>query len=577
MAQLPEYQKIVLNSLCALESLPQKYSSSDSPLGKVLASTVDDTYQRAKRHCEERLSSDLPKVMLYGVYNSGKSTLLNAFIGEELARVADIPTTDTVTPYAWRGYELLDTPGINAPIEHQAISLEALRECQVVIFVVSAARSFENRTIYEAMRDVVQRGKHLIIVLNDKEGLGLGDERVVEAKKSVQRNLQAVGFSAEESANFRLCLVNAQLALEGRLEDDSELVQESGIIPLENLIVQEIKRVNGFHVLSDLCTYLTTSFEPFVKALVNASKTDDETLPLLLRIREEYDTFCAAMERKVDEECASLPTVLLRSFPSANEVAASGGLDADAVGVRVEETCKKYTEAVNTLFQQEVDRYKNHLAAQLNTLLPSPLNRDDTVPSHQVRAGTLPNADTMPFMRESAPSTPEVVATSDVVDKIEAVSSLLGGSSLASAVIRLPIPYLSPIAIPLGTVLFFLPKILRVLFGKSEADMRDERVEAQAAAERRAQEEHARNLALWRQELLQYCLDVKADFSREMKKSMRDVLKNSVEPVLCAAEDEFLRRKGSAKDILEDAALYSKALSELSLLKTSLVSPSDLP
>ena len=265
-------------------------------------------------------------------------------MGEERAAVADIPKTDKVTQYAWRGYELLDTPGINAPIAHQEISLEALSKCQVVIFVVSAARSFENRKIYEAMRDVTQKGKRLFIVLNDKEGLGNADERVVEAKKAVQRNLLAIGFSDEEAANFRMSIVNSQLALEGRLEDDAELVQESGILDLEDLLLAEIKRINGFHVHADLAAYLIACFEPYTKALLEAASVDDPEHSGMFvdffNIRNEYESFVIDLERKVDQECAGLANALLAAFPSANEIAISGTLNTDAAEKKVKELAK---------------------------------------------------------------------------------------------------------------------------------------------------------------------------------------------------------------------------------------------
>lgn len=272
MDSLPEYQKVIRDALTNIESIEKKYTGKNSPLEDSDVISLVTNFQTAREHCKERLASNFPKIMLYGVYNSGKSTLINALMGEERADVDDIPMTYKITSYMWNGYELLDTPGINAPIEHEKISLDALTQCQVVFFVISAAHSFENKVIFEAMRDVVKQGKHLFIVLNDKEGLGLDNSQLFDVQRSVQSNLINVGFSKEQAASFRLCIVDAKMALEGRLMQDEALVSASGILDLERLALEEIKRVNGFGIAADLCGYLSKTFTPFVGTSVTLVK-----------------------------------------------------------------------------------------------------------------------------------------------------------------------------------------------------------------------------------------------------------------------------------------------------------------
>lgn len=47
----------------------------------------------------QRTQDQQPVVMVYGVYNSGKSTLINALAGKKLAEMAEIPKTDRVDAY----------------------------------------------------------------------------------------------------------------------------------------------------------------------------------------------------------------------------------------------------------------------------------------------------------------------------------------------------------------------------------------------------------------------------------------------------------------------------------------------
>ena len=71
---------------------------------------------------DAQLKKITPSLMFYGVYNAGKSSLLNAIFGELKASVADIPETHKVTYYKWKSFDLVDTPGVNGPEEDFKIS-----------------------------------------------------------------------------------------------------------------------------------------------------------------------------------------------------------------------------------------------------------------------------------------------------------------------------------------------------------------------------------------------------------------------------------------------------------------------
>lgn len=513
MNHLPEYQNIVRETLDALEPLVQKYGGSDSPLDAKDAAALQAAYRKAQHHCTERLKTGLPKIMLYGLYNSGKSTLLNALMGEEVASVGDWPETHKVTPYQWQGYEILDTPGINAPTEHEKVSREALGECQVILFVLSAAGSFENKAIYEAMHDVVQRDKQLFIVLNDKAGAGLEADALAKAKQAVQRHLIDSGLDCEKAADFRLCLVNAQLALEGRLEGDERIVDESGIRELERLAAEEIKRVNGFAVVADLCAYLLETFKPFIDVLARLGD-DKGTNPLqdYFAIREEYHNFCAELERKANEACADMPATLFSCFPKVEGEASPQQVTEDEIKSKINAVWKDYDETIHVLRQQEVTQYLDRLSAQLQTML-------DALPEQECSTSSDSSEEKVREIwahlcqhPQETPPDPVNIPGNEMCDKIEAAGALLGGGGIAALLKFIPIP---PLLLP---VLALVP-LFRICFGKSDAELHNERVAAEAAAKRRAEEEHARNVALWRQELQNHCQDMTAHFLRAVKKN----------------------------------------------------------
>ena len=116
----------------------------------------------------KRAADATPTVMVFGVYNAGKSTFLNALIGDERAPMADRPETSRVTPYAWNGFQILDTPGIDAPIEHEDVTRKQLSESDVILFVLSTNGSFDEKVIYDEILGVVREGKPIMVIVNNK-------------------------------------------------------------------------------------------------------------------------------------------------------------------------------------------------------------------------------------------------------------------------------------------------------------------------------------------------------------------------------------------------------------------------
>ena len=57
---------------------------------------------------------DIPCIVCTGIYNAGKSTLLNALTGTEHFPTGDVPTTKTVAQAELDGAVYIDTPGLNA-------------------------------------------------------------------------------------------------------------------------------------------------------------------------------------------------------------------------------------------------------------------------------------------------------------------------------------------------------------------------------------------------------------------------------------------------------------------------------
>ena len=114
-------------------------------------------------------------VSLIGLPNAGKSTLLNALVGQKVAIVADKPqTTRTSIQGVYTGPEaqivFIDTPGIHkadSPLNKRLMDTvrAALEERDLLLYLVDAARTFgeQDRRALDLVR---KTGTPVVLVLN---------------------------------------------------------------------------------------------------------------------------------------------------------------------------------------------------------------------------------------------------------------------------------------------------------------------------------------------------------------------------------------------------------------------------
>lgn len=198
---------------------------------------------------EQRAADATPTVMVFGIYNAGKSTLLNALIGEERATVSARPETSVVTAYEWNGFKLLDTPGIDAPSEHELVSREQLGESDIVLFVLSTNGSFDEKAIYDEIVNIVAAGKPVMVIVNNKDGYAEADADYRAIYDKVLANLDAAGHAhdlRDLAKRVPVRLVNAKVALKGRLSGNDALIAASGLLPLARDI-EELLGKSGAH------------------------------------------------------------------------------------------------------------------------------------------------------------------------------------------------------------------------------------------------------------------------------------------------------------------------------------------
>ena len=199
---------------------------------------------------KEKIENTKPQIMFFGLYNAGKSSLLNELLRDDVAKVADVPTTDHVDYYNWRGYTIADTPGVGAPIEHEEVTNEAIRKADVVLFVMTNAGSFEKKENYVRMKDIIDAGKKIIIVINDKSNFLPQEcyEEMMQVQQKIYDNMMALDIDNVKE-RFTILFVNAKLAHKGRTANKHLLWEKSQIAELESYILSEMKNSDDFAVI----------------------------------------------------------------------------------------------------------------------------------------------------------------------------------------------------------------------------------------------------------------------------------------------------------------------------------------
>ncbi|RFC34251.1 MAG: GTP-binding protein [Candidatus Nitrotoga sp. MKT] len=149
--------------------------------------------------------SDHPKIAIVGRPNVGKSTLVNAILGEERVIAFDQPGTTRDSIYIdfernGKQYTIIDTAGVrrrgkvDEAIEKFSVikTLQAVEDANVVVLVVDAQQTITEQDAHIA-DFVLQAGRALVLAVNKWDGLD--DYQRDTTKRDIDRKLHFLSFA----------------------------------------------------------------------------------------------------------------------------------------------------------------------------------------------------------------------------------------------------------------------------------------------------------------------------------------------------------------------------------------------
>ncbi|KAL2510665.1 FZO-like [Abeliophyllum distichum] len=250
-------------------------------------------------------------LVIVGEFNSGKSSVINAFLGQRYLKDGVVPTTNEITflRYSELDYNvqrcerhpdgqyicylpapvlkemiIVDTPGTNVILQRQQrLTEEFVPRADLVLFVISADRPLTESEV-TFLRYIQQWKKKVVFVLN-KSDLYQNAEELKEAITFIKENAKKM-LNAEQVMLFP---VSARGALEAKLS-----VPSSGLGQYERSLNTSYQETSDF---SDLEKYLYSFLDGSTSTGIERMKLKLETP---VKIAEQL---LSASQKRISEEC----------------------------------------------------------------------------------------------------------------------------------------------------------------------------------------------------------------------------------------------------------------------------------
>jgi small GTP-binding protein len=317
-------------------------------------------------------------IVVVGEYNSGKSALINALLGDHVLEEGVTPTTARVTLVRWgealseqivnedfaivtyplellKELNLIDSPGTNAIIRrHELLTTKYVPRSDLVLFTTSADRPL-TESDRQFLEKILAWGKKIVLVINKVDILE-GRAAVDEVRAFVAQHTAGIlGYTPE------LFVLSAKLAEKSNQTSDPEekerLRKASGITDLARYITEtlddrvrlELKLSNPLGVAANLLQQAEG---------LNQAQTEElqADLKLVSELEEMLSAYRKELTAEIKPRLAEVDNVL-QNFEQRGEDFFNTNLRITNIGnlAKSDKIKAKFEEEVLAGLSQEID------------------------------------------------------------------------------------------------------------------------------------------------------------------------------------------------------------------------------
>jgi GTP-binding protein EngB required for normal cell division len=378
-------------------------------LSCIIRSMEVDGYSDELQKISLALDKSEPSLMFYGIYNAGKSSLLNAVFGEEKASVNDIPETHKVTSYQWGKYILVDTPGLNGPPEDEQITLSEVRKNDIVMFVIDDSDNFDSDIITKRIIEILEARKPCIIVINKKNDSD--KEQILEIKAKMKKNISTLSPIAQ---NYEFIDVDAVSALKAKREGKNQLLQNSNIQELEYRISTILASVDAVKLLRPPLELMSSLCNDVQNDLANAIQGEDSKQ--LNKLKQNLINLRDYINQRFNIDLHNMIDKYIQQIYQLSSENRESRINESAYEQEIQQLAQKYMEQFSRESNSTLNNFTEECRMNLSLInIPS-----ESTPIHVVSTGKHTDDD-IDVLLNALEKVPILIPTPGPIPKIPVV------------------------------------------------------------------------------------------------------------------------------------------------------------